>query len=294
MQRIATCLTLLALLPVTSSVWAKTDEAPLFQPTSQWAIDYADHSCRLIRNFSNGQEQITLAFERFMPGPALRLGIAGDALSFSRTTKSLTIILGPNKPEQEGALLVSELADGRKSYLVAVPALTAELAPHMISFTEFSTYSEEKELAAARSIDSLRLIGSFERPTAINLGPMDKPIQALQGCVAELMHEWGVDGDKRPPMRPATPIGYPGAWVDARDYPSAMLAQHRQGVVGVRLVVNEIGAVDKCFVDVDKPGPFEEAVCHAIIKRAHFEPAIDADGKPMRSLYTTTVRFQLP
>ena len=108
------------------------------------------------------------------------------------------------------------------------------------------------------------------------------------------MHECGIDNDaKLPPTRPATPIGNPGNWMDSADYPREMLAQYRQGIVGVRLVVNEMGAVDKCFVDVDKPGPFEEAVCQAITKHARFEPALDADGKPMRSLYTNTVRFLL-
>ena len=187
MRRIATCLTLLALLPIPSSAWAKTDEAPPLQPTSQWAIEYADHSCRLIRNFGNGRKQITLALERFMPGPALRLGIAGNALSFSRTAKSLEFSFGPQEPEQDGDLLVSELADGRKSYLVTVPALTKALAPHMITFIgkpEFSTYSEEEELVAAHGIDSLRLTGSSGSSARINLGPMDGPIQALQGCVA--------------------------------------------------------------------------------------------------------------
>ncbi len=278
------------------SAWAKSGDGAPLKPTSQWAIEYADQSCRLIRNFDNGQDQITLAFERFMPGPELRLGLAGTVPKFSVKAKSAKFSFGPNGHEQEAAMLISELADGRKSHLIRVAALTENLAPPKTSSGDKPppyVYSETEELAAARKIDTVTLAGSFGSSAVVDLGPMEMAIQALQGCVTELMHEWGLDNwAKGPPRRLAMPIGNPGKWMDSSDYPRDMLAKRRQGIVGFRLVVNERGLVDKCFVDVDKQGPFKEAVCQAITKRAHFEPALDSDGKPMRSLYSNSVRFQ--
>jgi hypothetical protein len=32
------------------------------QPSSQWVVDYAENSCRLIRNFGDGKSKAKLAF----------------------------------------------------------------------------------------------------------------------------------------------------------------------------------------------------------------------------------------
>jgi hypothetical protein len=53
------------------------DKAPRrFTPVGQWAMEYADDSCRLIRNFRSGDNDLTLALERFSPGAPFSIGIA--------------------------------------------------------------------------------------------------------------------------------------------------------------------------------------------------------------------------
>jgi protein TonB len=71
-----------------------------------------------------------------------------------------------------------------------------------------------------------------------------------------------------------------------------MLRQGRQGMVEFRLVVDEQGQVANCHVDLDTPGPFGEATCNAISRRARFKPALDAEGRPMRALYVCSVEFK--
>jgi hypothetical protein len=50
--------------------------------------------------------------------------------------------------------------------------------------------------------------------------------------------------------------------------------------------------VAACHADLDVPDAFGQATCVAIIRRAHFEPALDADGKPMRTIWIASVRYQ--
>jgi hypothetical protein len=290
---------LLAGLAAQSPALAKPAETPApLQPISPWAIEYADASCRLIRNFGDAQHPLTLAFERFQPGPDLRLGIAGDMLKLSHSARTLKFQYGPNGPQREGPLLETELADGRTSYLLQAASLNEvkrRVKDTVSGEIPVKPYVAADELAAAGKVSSLTLVGSFKDKLTVDLGPMEKPLQALQGCVGELMHEWGIEPDRlASASRRATPTRNPQNWMDSSDYPREMLARRRQGAVGFRLVIGEMGQVERCSVDVDKPGAFENAVCRAITKRARFKPALDKDGKPMRGLYANTVRFQFP
>lgn len=296
MRPFAMALMLVGLTANTSTLAEAHDEAQ-FQPAGPWAINYADESCRLIRNFSSGSQTITLAFERFIPGPSMRLGIAGDALKIGPNTRNLKYRYGPEGQEKKRQLLVSELADGRKSYLVEgvrlldTPASSKELGA---SDKPAFSWSINEELAAARKVNSITLGVTSDHMLTIEIGPMEEPIKALQGCIADLMKDWGVSMDQiAHATRQAEPISNPQTWIRSSDYPAEMLRDGKEGVVGFRLVVDEQGGVKQCFVDIDKSGPFEMATCNAVKAHARFKPALDADGKPMPTIYSCRVNYRL-
>jgi hypothetical protein len=297
-MRVAAVAVVLGAIALHSVESAQARDGEALRPTTQWAIEYADASCRLIRNFGDPEKPLTLAFERFQPGPDIRLGIAGGPLRLRRGAERMAFRYGPDGPERETSFLTTELADGRTSYLIDAASLEeSENPPKAPDYDgpPTSDYSAAKELIFAREINSLSLTGSSRHTVSIELGPMEKPIQALQACVDELMHEWGVDPEHPFGVsRAATPTNNPGQWLTTDDYPSEMLRQFRTGIVRFRLVVNEQGQVDHCYVAVDKPGPFEDVVCKAIGKRARFEPALDEAGKPMKALFSNSVRFSIP
>ncbi len=227
----------------------------------------------------------------------MRLGIAGSAVRIAPAMKKLRFNYGPKGRDEQDSYLVTELADGRKSYLLRHGSLTEAFTPPQPTAEDdpqVYDFATNEELAAAREIDSLTLNARLGTALTVNLGPMERPIGALQGCVAELMKEWKLDTDRLAhASRLPKPRSNPAKWMDSDDYPKEMLAKDRQEIVGFRLIVDETGKVEDCHVDVDKPGPFEGAVCKGISKRASFEPTLDADGKPIRSLYANSVRFNL-
>jgi hypothetical protein len=294
MRAIATTLAALALA---ANAAASAESAETYRPAGPWAIDYADQSCRLARNFSDGNRTITLAFERFLAGPSLRLGIAGDDLKFGPTAHTLKFRYGPKGRERESQVLFANLSDGRQFHLITNAALLDPLASDdKAADTDRPKYSWriEDELAAARKVDSVTVQGNFGSKFEASLGPMEAPIEALQACAADLMKGWGLDMDRMAhATRLATPTENPQRWMSSSDYPREMLAHYRQGVVGLRVIVDENGGVKKCLVDIDKPGPFELATCNAVEKHARFTPALDAEGKPMPAIYTCQVVFRL-
>ena len=50
------------------------------QPSGKWIVDYAVDSCRLARNFGDGDRQVALLVDQFEPGDWLRIKFAGKPI----------------------------------------------------------------------------------------------------------------------------------------------------------------------------------------------------------------------
>jgi hypothetical protein len=148
-------------------------------------------------------------------------------------------------------------------------------------------------MAAASKVTSIAFTYGFIDDPEFEIGPMAAPLKAMNACVDDLVRSWGVDPLlMRNPKRMIEPMGSPRSWLSIEDYPDEMWHAHKGGVVPVRLLIDETGTVTNCIPNVEQPGPFEEAVCRGIKKRARFRPALDADGKPMKSYWQQGVIFQ--
>lgn len=81
----------------------------------------------------------------------------------------------------------------------------------------------------------------------------------------------------------------------AENYPVRALRQELEGSVGVTVVVNAVGRVSNCSV-VESSGHqvLDDAACKGMIRYARFNPALDNNGDPIESLFTTTFTYSLP
>jgi hypothetical protein len=281
-------------MALVSAAAAAAGESPPFEPAGPWAIDYGDQSCRLIRDFSGGTGRVTLAFERFAPGPDIRLGVAGLTLLHPDTVVA-RIRYGAQAQPQTSDVYKSRLADGRDSFLLWSAPLLVEPVPKFTDKAARNPFRplDDPELAVAATIDRLQFIDGVSGHPVIDLGPMEEPIRALQACTADLMKHWNIDPQKlRTMSRQATPAKSPSMWVTADDLRGSQLKQYKPAEMNLRLIVDEQGKVAACHADLDVPDAFGQATCVAIIRRAHFEPALDADGKPMRTIWIASVRYQ--
>jgi hypothetical protein len=275
---------------------AAEKERRVFAPAGPWVMNYAENSCQLVRNFEVGEDQMTVAFERFEIGPATRLGLAGTSLrAWSRATQARFRYL-PEGDERESELLRTQLSDGRETYLISSAAFLAPEQGQAImknwqgaaSLAEF----DREDLAAAAQTTSIIISEGFRDEPELLLGPMGDAVKLMQGCTFDLVKSWGVDPLAVAAMsRPPKPIDRPSTWLNINDFPSPLRRAGLGGVVQVRLIVDPAGRVDDCRVETEEPGEFEIAVCDALRARARFTPALDADGQPMRTYWRQGVRL---
>lgn len=301
-QRATFAAVALGLTGLTAMPALAKDKTLVLSPSSKWIVNYGDSSCRMMRSFGKGEDEVYALFNRYGPGDSFQLTVAGKPLnritSGPMTDFDTQIQFGPN----EGAQDVS----GQKGTFSEKPALifgshiSVENRPEEPKYK----FGEMEDRPPTTPISPQRLaaikwvaIGKENgKRVQLETGAMEKPFAALSACVDNLVTSWGIDPvkDKNLVKRPQ-PLSDPGQWIRSGDYPSGMVFARQPALVQVRLNVDAGGKVTACHIqETTKPKEFDQAVCGSLTKRASFSPAIDAEGKPAASYWQRTIKFIMP
>ena len=272
----------------------------MLEPSSNWTVDYADDSCRLLRQFGTKEDTVVVIFNRFAPGDEFQLTVAGEPVALKRATKPASIRFGPTEAEQEYGFAPGIMGDGKAALVFAGEMRIApptESEREKLENSESGTFilppiSNERKAA----VTELTIGRPLSPAVILQLGAMDKPLAALSACQAELMTHWGIDVEKHRNLSSlARPEGNPGRWVNADDYPRGMLARGKEAIVHFRMSVDEKGDATACHIQQStRPKAFDDVVCRSLMDRAKFLPALDQSGEPIASYYQNTVRFMIP
>jgi len=297
---------MLALLaPVFSASAAAPSSTIEIAPTSDWTVNYANDSCRLSRTFGEGENAMSLSFDRFEPGDDFMLTVGGYRLAGHKGDRT-SLRFGPGVHGEIDGLDEAYLSDLTPALYVTsarlhdMPAakLGAQEAPSGLAretAARMTRTQHQIDPAVEDSIASLDVIAKGKPSLRLKLGSLGKPMAALRTCTDDLLANWGIDlAAHRGLTRPAIPVGSPGDWLTSSDYPDEPLMARQPGLVQVRLSVGVDGKPTDCFIQQSTRGAgFATTVCQALMRRGRFEPALGADGKPIASYWRTSVRFDI-
>ncbi|MEO6581838.1 MAG: energy transducer TonB [Sphingomicrobium sp.] len=276
-------------------------EVRRLEPSSKWIIDYADDNCRIARSFGEGPGQVALIFDQFAPGDWLSIMFAGKSLDTRNKLPPIEAVIrfGPNEAESEITGVAGTLGD-RLSYMVdgsqrLAPLTKAEQRAGEEAQGGNAPYGP-LPLGAAREQAAtwlaLRKVFSFD--LVLQTGPMNGPLEALRRCTSDLVRGWGLDVEQQMHLsRHLVPIRSE-SWFSESDYPKKMLDGGHQSIVNYRLIVDTSGKPESCHIQTStRPKDFDDHVCRIVMKRARFDPALDAAGKPVRSYWRQTINFRI-
>lgn len=274
---------------------AKTVE---LAPASPWNLHYDTDSCVLRRAFGEEDQRTQLEMRRFQPGIGLQVTVASKA---ARTTKrDYRFRFGDEAEwEQEEYPLYAHFGDDKfkgvifRHSLIQLP-LDEDSEPEEWSRFYIENDVSAMEAEAGAKLQSLTISRAFRDELVLETGPLDKPLVALNQCVDELMTHWGIDVEAhKTRARSAVPVNLAKAG-RMIDYPPQMLRKRLPGLVNIRLDIDETGRVTECHIQMPLSDPeFEETSCADIQHALDFDPALDKDGKPMKSYYVTSVHFRI-
>jgi hypothetical protein len=274
---------------------ASAQDALALEPSTPWELTYEADSCVLRRMFGTGERQTQLEMRRFEPGADLYLTVAskakvarrnmrfrfGDEGEWQELPYPLVAEFGD---ELEGVMFTHSLPDAAGIQQPAPEALTG-------SYLQ-SAAALEAETAA--KLDKLTLSGAFDADLVLRTSSLKAPLAALNVCMDDLLASWGLDARAhKTRRRSAGPVNLQGrALVD----PPARW-EGQWGPTRVRLAIDEGGLVTECYIElplsIEMPrsdGDFEERSCARIRTAFDFDPALDEDGRPMKSYYITSIR----
>ena len=273
----------------------QAQDAAVFRPSSAWAADYGDEYCGLVREFTNGEDTITLAFQRVQPGADTQLMLIGDAIKTFRGAEELGWHFLPNDAERKSRYGRGEV-DG-KQYLrldnvmlmpFSPPAAGAAFAP--------PTYVRAAEQAAARTLNGLLVSTGLTKPVRIETGALGAPIGALQACTDDLIKTWGLDPEKHKTMStPAVMNPNPDGILPQGTIPFSDFAKFAGGGNQVRLMLDASGKPTSCTIfapTLDKA--LNDRICQIVMEKASFTPAKDAAGEAMASYWMGSPMFLGP
>jgi TonB family protein len=261
----------LALLACAVPLAAGANSPPL-QPIRSWTLDYGETACAAIRTYGSADAPITLAFRPSPNGAVVRVvvvrpGRAADAYHFD-----LDAELGATRVKTTGLHFGST---DHKSTVV------------WINF-------RREQLEGFRRSTVFVLHGGGDVEGSFALPGMATILDRLDECNADLRKYWNT-GDGTPPLsKPATPLKPLASYFSDSDYPDQAIREFESGRSEVMLMVDETGKLKDCLVEESSGNASLDAMtCYVLLQRAKFNPALDASGKPVRSVLTSAVKWKM-
>jgi TonB family protein len=262
---------LIAMIAVVVPASAQTESATgpvALAATSQWNVDYGENECRLLRQFGSGDQMVVLRIAKTVSFDNYDVIIAGASIPQLSLYPSVSLRV------DDGAPITTP------GYSERLPSLNAR-------FVRIFDVDAERMARIVNSGNMTVTSGSFS--VAFNLRNLPAALAALQTCQDSLLLRHGFDVAAHRMLRsPPTASNDAATWVTPADYPRT----DASGITALILQVGADGLVTDCRVIVPSGnGQLDRAACRAIIRRARYNPAIDANGNAVGSQDALRIRW---
>jgi hypothetical protein len=281
-----------AVIGLLAAPLAQAQEATVFRPTGGWTADFGDDYCRLVRTFSDGEDEVSLALQRTQPGSFVQLLFVGNGIKTFRGADQIGYTFQPAGSARETRYVRSETTDGKQ--FLSTEAIT--LAPFVPRPGGLPPYSRASELETARGINAIALDKGLTDPVLFETGSLRAPVEVMQACADDLLVVWGLDVDKHKTMSAAPiPNPAPGGVLPQGTIPFGEFGKLGGGANQVRILVGADGKPTACTIYAPSLSEsLNQRICSLVMEKATFEAAKDADGQAMASYWMGSPMFLGP
>lgn len=277
-----------ALLLIPSLLLAKSGQPVALEKVGAWELNYDQDSCHLFGEFGSGGNDTVINITRYQPGDSFDLTLYGPLVKVVGAGRTpVELAFGNGKPFQATGFV------GNAG--VSKPLL-------MFSGLRLDNWSPPRPLpedidpptitpAAEAAITSITFkLPGYQR-YRIETGSLGLPMAAMRECLSDLLETWGYDPSTEAGLRQrARPLTKAQDWIKYSDFPKGAIRHEHNGLVEFRLDVDSTGKVAGCHIlQRTNPDEFADLSCKLLTKRASFSPALDKDGKPVKSFYINKV-----
>lgn len=278
-------------------------------PQSGWVANWGDDRCRLVRPFvdPDGQESV-MYLEQTGPSDRFTLLFAGGVFQYFDEDRETQIAFGSFASQKRGfregilgdygdSMLYSGIKPDQPaaqtlaatSVLVNSAGEATESAP--VPFTP----SDGLDANVGAQIETIT-IGDRRRSVVLETGTLGPVFAALNDCSFDLLTETGITMEEYAAIAfsPMPNNLQNVATQIQRVYPFDALVREQEALFSVKLLIGADGGVENCIMTsaVDNTN-FDERACDIFLTRGEFTPGTNAAGEPVRSLYFSSIRYQM-
>lgn len=293
---------LAAILPLTvMALPARADAAaPLtFKPATSWVADFATENCALRRGFQNDGKVLYLELNSFTYGDGFQVRVYGPGLSL-RSKPPKTRFEPDTLFDEQSTWVRANFVDGNKGILykdtifpnTKLKPFSDEAIAQLRALMQDYAGRDRRE----REITGLLIKDAFAEDVLLQTGSLHAPMEMMRKCLADLAGTEGLDPVKIATLsRSVVPKGQM-QWARElqKNYPDDMVRKGRSAAVDIRMIVDEDGMPISCKTRDNGQGEsFTSAACEGMMKFSRFDPALDADGHPVKGYFTTSIIYRV-
>lgn len=240
--------------------------------------------------------QVDWTWARDTPGCSLRQTYTSDGkvISVSRTpgNDSTSISLEERDHTYDNS---KAFHNGKVLFL---PGVASDVEIYASTSDKRNLYALSEDPGFLDKIEAVSEI-EFSQP---ELGSIRVPLRsaaamvpALRGCEDSRMREWGIDPASWRALKARPfPTKFWTEWIGPDDYPASAILEGQQGYVILRLEIAPDGSVSDCTsINRARSTNSRNPICEKLKRRAHFRPALAADGNAVAAPYIFMVQFRL-
>ena len=291
---------------ISSTAEAK-GEPVVLTPGSNWNVDFGATKCRLARTFGEGEDIHVLLIDQHYPSSGATLTVAGPSFRGFRNRKETYVALGDALEPFKTEPLTAELGSIRHG-LVFPNIYFKQLQPVIArNGQKPPERASEQAGADAQVRTSPQLDTGFgaavsylsfrqrSREVRLDTGPLGEAFEVLNTCTRDMIRDWGFDVESQLAVVKG-PVWTNQESVSRRiadRYPAKALRRGESAVLRMRVTIDTEGRVEDCVInEVTMTEALESPACEEM-RRAEFEPAINAAGDPVRSFFTTSITYRI-
>lgn len=285
-----------SLAGLAAPAWADDKNAHVvLEPSTYWSVDFGEEKCRLARAFGEGEDTHLLFIEQGGPGSGFGFVVIGDAFERFRRPDRISVQFGEFDPIKEIIPLLGSTEDFGSSLIYSKMKF---YDPPEVEGDAGEVKDPEAlprlDVEAANAINFITLRYG-ERAVVFETGNLGEAIAVLNECSLNFVDEWGLDRAAHESMT-RSPI-----WMNeesvakkiAANYPSRALRRGESAVIRMRVIVETDGSVSECVLQKATIAKSLDSPACREMQQAKFEPALDKEGRPMRSFYMTNIIYKL-
>jgi len=260
------------------------------EPSSSWNVDFGIEKCRLARYFGEGEDRHIVLFDQYWPSESFGLTVGGPGFDRFQSRKRTSLSFSQEKEPMRTEPFAGTV-DGVGG---AVIYSRVHLETGTDMREEENTRLPQLDTALGAKVAHVHL-KQGGRDVLLKTGALDEAFEVLNSCTQQLVRDWGLDPAKHLTAQRLV------RWTNEKevtrriqnDYPRSALFAGEQGIVRMRVMVSEEGAVTDCsIVNATTVESLESPACKEM-KRARFDPALDKVGKPFASYFVSSIVYQI-